>query len=104
MKNWLIGLFCLALSGAALASGPGGVRKRAQASMLLTGTIVVAADGSVKSHVIDHADEVEPAANTLISRSIPEWKFEPVLLAGKPVAATANMSLRVVAKPVGEGN
>lgn len=104
MKNWLVGLFCLVLAGVALASGPGGVRKRVQASMLLTGTIVVAPDGSVRSYAIDHADEVEPAALTLVNRSVPEWKFEPTLLAGKRVAAKANMSLRVVAKPVGEGN
>lgn len=104
MKNWLLGLCCLVLSGAALASGPGGVRKRVQASMLLTGTIVVAPDGGVRSYAIDHADKVEPAVIALISRKVPAWKFEPVLLAGKPVAAEARMSLRVVARPIGEGS
>lgn len=55
MRRRLIGLFCALLSGAALAAGPGGVRKRIQASMLLTGTIVVAPDGSVRSYLIDKA-------------------------------------------------
>ncbi|QRP64339.1 energy transducer TonB [Rhodanobacter sp. FDAARGOS 1247] len=104
MKNWLAGWCCLLLCGVAFASSPGGVRKRVQASMLLTGTIVVAPDGSVRSYAIDRADQVEPAAMSLVNRSIPAWKFEPVLLAGKPVAAKATMSLRVVAKPIGDGN
>jgi hypothetical protein len=104
MKNWLAGLLCLVLSGAAVASGPGGVRKRVQASMVLTGTIVVAPDGSVRGYVIDHADKIEPQAMALISGTIPTWKFEQVLRGGHAVVAKAKMSLRVVAKPVGDGN
>jgi hypothetical protein len=42
-------LFCLLLSGVALAAGPNEVRKRVQASMLVTGSIIVAPDGSVRS-------------------------------------------------------
>lgn len=38
----------------------------------------------------------------LIAKNIPQWKFEPTLLAGKPVAAKAKMSLRIVAKPLGD--
>ncbi|MEO5830367.1 MAG: energy transducer TonB [Rhodanobacter sp.] len=101
MKGWLIGLCCLALSGAALASGPGGVRKRVQASMLLTGTIVVAPDGSVRSYTIDHAERVVPAAIELIHRDVPAWRFQPVVRDGKPAEVQAQMSLRVVAHPVG---
>lgn len=104
MKNWLVGLSCLVLSCAAFASGPGGVRKRVQASMLLTGTIVVAPDGSVRSYVIDRADKVEPAAIGLVNSNVPRWKFEPVLRAGQPVAAKAKMSMRVVARPIGDGS
>jgi len=102
MKRFLIGLFCTLLSAAALAAGPSEVRKRVQASMLLTGTIVVAPDGSVSSYVIDKAEKLPPAVTGLIAESIPKWKFEPTLLGGKPVAAKANMSLRLVAKPMGD--
>lgn len=103
MKSWLIGCFCLVISAAALATGPA-AREKIQASMLLTGTIVVAPDGSVQSYAIDHADEVESAVTALVSRSVPSWHFQPVLQEGKPVAAKAKMSLRVVALPIGEGN
>jgi hypothetical protein len=104
MKNWLAGMLCLVLSGAAVASGPGGVRKRVQASMVLTGTIVVATDGSVRGYAIDHADKVDAEAMALVNRSIPTWKFEPVFRGGHAVVAKAKMSMRVVAKPVGDGN
>jgi TonB family protein len=104
MRRWLVGLFCVLLSGAALAAGPSALYKQAQASMLLTGTIVVAPDGSVRSYAIDRAEKLPPEVTGLIASNIPQWKFEPTLLAGKPVAAEAKMSLRVVAKPMGDGN
>jgi TonB family protein len=102
MKRWLIGLFCVLLSSAALAAGPAAVRKRVQASMLLTGTIVVAPDGSVSSYAIDKPEKLPPMVTGLIAESIPKWKFEPTLLDGKPVAAKAKMSVRFVAKPLGD--
>ncbi|KQZ79673.1 energy transducer TonB [Rhodanobacter sp. Root561] len=102
MKNWLAGWCCLLLAGAALATGPAGVRKRVQASMLLTGTIVVAPDGSVRSYAIDHVEKVVPAAMTLINRDVPSWRFQPVLHDGKPAEVKAWMSLRVVAHPIGD--
>jgi len=104
MKRFLMGLLCLLLSAAALAAGPSEVSKRVQASMLLTGKIVVAPDGSVRSYAIDQPEKLPPAVNGLIANSVPRWKFEPTLLDGKPVAAEAKMSFRVVVKPVGTGN
>lgn len=104
MKRFLIGLFCALLSAAALAAGPNEVRKRVQASMLLTGKIMVAPDGNVRSYIVDQAEKLPPAVTSLIANNVPRWKFEPTLLDGKPVAAEAKMSFRVVAKPVGDGN
>jgi hypothetical protein len=103
MKRFLIGLSCALLSVAALATGPTALRKRMQASMLLTGTIVVAPDGSVRSYVIDHAEKVPKDVGSLVERNVWQWKFAPVLVNGAPVAAEAKMSFRVVAKPVGDG-
>lgn len=98
MKSWLIGAVCLLISGAAVAAGPAEARKRIEASMLLTGMIVIAPDGSVRSYAIDHPDKVEPEALALVSRNVPAWKFKPVLFEGKPVAAQAAMSIRIVAQ------
>lgn len=100
MKRWLIGLFCVLLSGAALAAGPAAVRKRVQASMLLTGTIVVAPDGSVSQYSVDHAEKLPPEVSGLLAKAVPAWRFAPVVVDGKPVIAKTTMSMRIVARPV----
>ncbi|HEY8683006.1 MAG TPA: energy transducer TonB [Rhodanobacter sp.] len=100
MKRLLMGLFCVLLSGVALAAGPDDVRKRMQASMLVTGSIIVAPDGTVRSYAIDHREKLPPQVVGLIDKGAKAWKFEPTLLDGQPVAAKADMSLRIVAKPV----
>jgi len=100
MKRLLIGLLCVLLSGVALAAGPNEVRKRVQASMLVTGSIVVAPDGTVRSYAIDHSEKLPKPVVGLIEKGVQIWRFEPTLLAGQPVAAKANMSLRIVAKPI----
>ncbi len=102
MKRWVLGFFCVMLSGAALAAGPRAVRKQVQASMLVTGSITVAPDGGVKSFVVDHPEQLPATVVDLIGQDAPRWRFEPVVRDGKPVSARANMSLRVVAKPVGD--
>jgi hypothetical protein len=103
MKYWLLGLFCVVLSGAALAAGPRAVRERVQASMLVTGSITVTPGGEVKSFAVDHPDQLPALVVGLIGRSAPKWRFVPVVRDGQPVFAKAHMSLRMVAKPVGDG-
>ncbi|WP_266172147.1 energy transducer TonB [Dyella subtropica] len=98
MRQIWVALLCLAFCGLALADGPGAVRKRAEASMLVTGWVVVAPDGHVQSHELNKQEQLPPEVVDLIRRSTVNWRFEPVMLDGKPVAAKAKMSLRVVAK------
>lgn len=102
MKHWLLGLFCVMLSGAVLAAGPRAVRKRVQASMLVTGSITVSPDGGVKSFVIDHPEQLPALVVGLIGQNASRWRFEPVVRNGQPVFAKAPMSLRIVAKPAGD--
>ncbi len=102
MKRLLLALLCVFLSGAVLAAGPAAVRKRVQASMLVTGTIDVALDGSVQGYVVDQSDKLPAPVVALIEKGERTWKFEPVLQDGKPVLAKAKMSLRIVAKPVAD--
>jgi Gram-negative bacterial TonB protein C-terminal len=102
MKRWLMGLCGLLLAGAALADSLKDVRERVQASMLVTGSILVAPDGSVRSYTIDHPEKLPPVVVGLIDNGTKSWIFAPVLIDGQPVAARASMSLRVVAKPDGK--
>lgn len=104
MKRGLAILLCLAWSGAALAAGPAAVRKRVQASMLLTGTIEVAPDGSVAQYALDQPEKVPEAVKGLLTKSVATWRFQPVEVDGKPMAAKASMSVRVVASPLGNDN
>lgn len=103
MKRLVAGLFCVLLSGVALAAGPSDVRKSVQASMLVTGTIEVATDGSVAQYTLDHPEKLPPVVTGLLAKALPAWKFEPVVEDGKPVTAKAPVGLRVVAKPLGDG-
>lgn len=104
MKRWLLGLLCVVLSGAALAAGPDETSKRVQASMLVTGTIEVAPDGSVAQYALDRPKELPLAVKDLLAKAIPTWKFAPITVDGKPAIAKAAMSLRVVAKPRDDGD
>jgi len=102
MKQWLMGLFCLLLAGTALANSLDDMRQRVQATMLVTGSIVVAPDGAVRSYTIDHPEKLPPVVVALIDKATKSWIFAPVLVKGQPVTAKATMSLRVIAKPEGK--
>ena len=88
------------LAGTALANRSTEV----EASTLVTGTIVVAPDGHVRSYAVDQPEKVTPAVLALIGKYVPTWRFQPVLVEGKPVTAKAVMSLRLVARKTTHGD
>lgn len=98
-----MGLMLALLATTAFAAGPGAVRKQAEASMLVTGRIVVEPDGSVSRWEIDQRDKLPEPVSALIDRAAPQWKFEPVLVDGRPARVEAQMSLRVVANRQDDG-
>ena len=96
-RYW-IGACLMACAFSTLAGGGvAAIRKQVEASMLLTGTIEIAADGSVSGHVLDHPDKLEAGVIGLVDRTLPTWRFEPVVEDGKAHRATAKMSLLLVA-------
>lgn len=97
-KQWVMGVAALAMTGMALAAGPGAARKRAEASMLVTGEIAVAQDGSVTGYTLDRQEKIPQEVAGLIGRVAPKWRFQPVMQDGHAVAAKAHMSLRLVAR------
>lgn len=103
MKRCLLGWFFALVSGVALASG-GATDPSVEASMLVTGTIVIAPDGSVRSHAVDQSDKISPAINAFIDKAVSAWKFVPVLVDGKPVTTQTKMHLRLIADPAEHGD
>ncbi|MGN7727290.1 energy transducer TonB [Luteimonas sp. 22616] len=103
-RAWLagVGLALLCMADIATAATPKEVRKQVEASMLLTGTISIEADGSVRGYNIDDQDKVPEYVLSNIGKWVPTWRFSPVLVDGKPVPARAKMSLRMRAEPSGD--
>lgn len=99
--RWLLAAALALLSFAVSAAGPGAVRKQIESSMRVTGTIDVSPDGSVRTYSIDEAEKIPKGVLGFIQQNIDEWKFDPVLMEGKPVGVRNKMSLRVVAKKLG---
>ena len=98
-----IGLLLALLTTTALAAGKSVIPKQAEMSMLVTGTVRVELDGSVSGWEIDQREKLPDFVVSLLEKSAPVWRFEPVLVDGRPRKAEARMSLRVVANPVEGG-
>jgi len=93
---WL--LLGLLISSSALAANEYQVAKRVEASMVVTGSIVVNPDGSVNSYTLDKQDKLPSSVVALIDKTVQSWKFRPIFTDGKPETAKAVMSLRILAR------
>lgn len=96
-------LLLLLATGSAWA-GVAQVRKQVEASMLVTGMVYIAPDGSVQQLDLDQGDKLPPAVRSLIDQSSSAWRFEPHVVDGVAKLARARMSLRVVAKQLEGGD
>ncbi|MBD9470608.1 hypothetical protein [Pseudoxanthomonas sp. PXM01] len=99
-----LGLLLVLLCMPALAGSSRAVRKQIEASMLVTGSILIERDGSVSTLEVDQRDKLPDVVTTLVEGSGPAWKFEPVLVDGVARRAKARMSLLVVAKKLDDGS
>jgi len=95
---WLCGWLLAAMVGTVAAED---ARPSAEAGMLVTGSIDVNPDGSFHGYTLDQPEKLPPVVVGVIDKTLPTWKFD---LSGAATAqVTTRMSLRVVAKPMGEG-
>lgn len=100
-----LGLLMLLASGLAeSASSRAGIRKTVENSMLVTGTIDIGADGTTTGHALDQPDKLPPVVRELVAKAATGFRFEPVLVEGKPAPVRAKMGLRVVATRVDSGD
>src|SRR5690606_28224259 len=100
--GWLLAVALCALAGVALASSPREVRKQAEASRLVAGTVDFNEEGRVTTHTFKDADDLAPEMRNWLDQRVTQWRFEPVVVDGKPRLARTNMTLRLVLKPLDE--
>lgn len=98
--RWLLAAVLMLLSFTASAAGPGAVRKQIESSMLVTGWILIAPDGSTTKLELDEQEKLPKGVVSLIERAGASWRFEPVLVDGVARKAKARMSVRIAAKKI----
>lgn len=99
----LMALTALAFSASAGGNGPGAVRKQVEASLLVTGMITIEPDGSVSAVDLDKPEKLPEGIAAFVGRSMVDWRFEPVLVDGKPSRIRTKMSARLVGKRADNG-
>lgn len=104
MQRFASMLLCLLLFAVATTAFASDRWKDVEASMVVTGTLEVNPDGSVYAWALDQQDKLPPAVIEIVKATVPQWKFEPVTVDGKPVLAKTRMSLRIVADPINARN
>ncbi len=105
MKKTRIVVLLLALLVAlpAFAAGPGGVRKKVEASMQVTGQVVIAPEGNLQSYALDQPELLPAEVKSLLAKYLPACEFSVVTASGKPETVTSRMSLQVLARQDSEG-
>ncbi|WP_445144909.1 energy transducer TonB [Dyella sp. Tek66A03] len=98
MRLLLAGILSAWLWCVALDAHAENIRKIAEASMLVKGTIQINPDGTVNSYVLDRAEKLPQAVIEVIQKNIPAWKFEVAATSG--AVLNESMSVRVLAKAV----
>jgi hypothetical protein len=99
-------LLCTLLALCAFAASAArydNVRKQVEASMLVTGELVVAPDGAVKSYKIDRSDALPPETRELLAELVPAWQLDVKKADGSPLQSPAvvKMSVQLVGRPTG---
>jgi len=103
MGRWLTFALLLGIAGTAAADIKE-VRAQVEASMLVTGAIIIEPDGTVAKLDLDQREKLPEAVASLIDKAAANWKFEPVLVDGVARRGKARMSLRVVANKLPNGD
>lgn len=98
MMRWSVVLLYVFMSFTTVAATEDMARKQAEASMLVTGTVEINPDGSVRAYVTDQAAELSIPVNDAIQKTIATWKFQ--VDEKREVIAKAKMTLRIIAKSV----
>lgn len=96
INRWWWAAMLAALSTLAWASTISEVRKQAESSRLIMGTVDIDAAGHVVDHRFDDVEELAPSIRQWLDARIATWEFDPVERDGKPSAEQLDMILRIV--------
>lgn len=99
---WMAVLFCLLPSHAHASADD--VRRQAELSMMVTGSVDIEEDGSVSGYRLDKPDALPPLVVKLVEKTVPAWEFEPTRVDGKLAKVRSPMAMRVVASGVHDEN
>lgn len=97
MKCLFWALLCTFVPFAAIAANAWQYSKQIERSMVVTGTLEVNRDGSVHGYMLNQQEKLLPEVVEVIGRTVPTWKFEPIVLDSNLTTAKTTMSIRVVA-------
>jgi len=78
--------------------------KDIESSAVVSGTIVLAKDGTVQTAVIDDEAKYGQPIVDMVRKAALQWRFQPVLRHDEPVVAKSSMHVRVVLKKMPDGN
>lgn len=101
--GFAMALWVLLSAGVHAGSSIDEVRKSAEMSMLVTGTLEIEPDGRTGTHTLEQAAALPESVVALVASAVEQWRFEPIVVEGAAVPARTRMSLRVVASPRSDG-
>lgn len=96
-KAWIVALVIALVPSAAGAVTASEARRKLEHSLLVKGEIETDAQGDVSSVTVEKPEKFPPGLVDYVTQQVSRWKFEPVLVEGKPMRARSVMSLLVVA-------
>lgn len=99
---WLGGWLLACTAGVAVAKTAEEVHKSAEAGMVVTGTVEVNPNGSLHAYALDKPEKLPPVVVEVVGKTVEAWEFH--LSAPTNEVVKSKMNLRVVAKPVGDGD
>jgi len=102
MKRQYRTLLWVSLALFASMAGAQSVRKTAEGSMVVTGSLEVNPDGTLHGYTLDQPEKLPPVVVDVLDKSIARWQFK--LSSPTTQLVKTSMNVRVVAKPVGDGN
>ncbi|MBQ4853167.1 energy transducer TonB [Rhodanobacter sp. B2A1Ga4] len=96
-------IFAACLAMATLAAQASS-RQDVESSAVVSGTIVLAKDGTVQTAVIDDGARYGQPIADMVRKAALQWRFQPVLRHDEPVVAKSSMHVRVVLRKMPDGN